>query len=85
MNNYTPHHGDGKAAPTPTPQEALIGAVHGVNAHDLIIPMLKKGMSHSRIAAALSSPKHDLTVSASWVTWFVNRHYRKVSRWERVS
>jgi len=85
MTHYTSPNGDSKPVPTPTPQEALIEAIHGVNAHDLIIPMLEQGMSRTGIADELSTPERGLSVSTSWVTWFVNRHYRKVARWERVS
>lgn len=81
MSNYnTPSH-DGE--PMVTPLTIAISAVHHRNAHDLILDCLNNGMTHSEIAERLSTSV--LSVSPSWVSWFIRQNFRKTVTWERAS
>lgn len=85
MNHYNPPDAEGKPSRTPTPTEALIEAVHGDTAHSIVSTMLKDRTPYRVIAENLTREDAGLFVSHSWVTKFVNTHYRKLQRWERVS
>ncbi len=56
--------------PTSSAVEAFVHAAHG-EPHTVIIPMILKGMSYKAIAAELSTPYYNLSVS--WVSrWVAN-------------
>lgn len=81
MSNYNTPSSDGELKVTRT-SEAL-SAIHGQNAHDLILCCLNDGMTHQEIAEQLSTP--NFPIQRAWVSWFIRENYRKSVRWERAS